>query len=256
MCIYEIKNKKSLEKLAEGWDETLIWSYLQGYMGTAYTNNIETIESVQIVVGDFCFFLGEPKEEIVNHKPEFFKSDFIIMVAKDEGWSELIEKVYSERAVKRERYAIKKETHSFDKEKLKITAETLEKSYEVKMIDEKIYNQIMNNKWSMDLCSQFKDYKDYKLRGIGTAVLKDGEIVSGASSYTVYNGGIEIEIDTRRDERRKGLASVCAAKLILECLDRNLYPSWDAQNKWSLALAEKLGYHFFKAYPVYEVNNY
>ncbi|WP_455810536.1 GNAT family N-acetyltransferase [Clostridium butyricum] len=256
MCIYEIKNKKSLEKLAEGWDETLIWSYLQGYMGTAYTNNIKTMESVQIVVGDFCFFLGEPKEEIVNHKPEFFKSDFIIMVAKDEGWSELIEKVYSERAVKRERYAIKKETDSFDKEKLKIIAETLEKSYEVKMIDEKIYNQIMNNKWSMDLCSQFKDYKDYKLRGIGTAVLKDGEIVSGASSYTVYNGGIEIEIDTRRDERRKGLASVCAAKLILECLDRNLYPSWDAQNKWSLALAEKLGYHFFKAYPVYEVNNY
>ena len=56
MCIYEIKNKKSLEKLAEGWDETLIWSYLQGYMGTAYTNNIETIESVQIVVGDFAFF--------------------------------------------------------------------------------------------------------------------------------------------------------------------------------------------------------
>ncbi len=56
MCIYEIKNKKSIEKLAEGWDETLIWSYLQGYMGTAYTNNIKTMESVQIVVGDFCFF--------------------------------------------------------------------------------------------------------------------------------------------------------------------------------------------------------
>lgn len=64
MCIYEIKNKKSIEKLAEGWDETLIWSYLQGYMGTAYTNNIKTMESVQIVVGDFCFFLGEPKRKL------------------------------------------------------------------------------------------------------------------------------------------------------------------------------------------------
>ena len=69
----------------------------------------------------------------------------------------------------------------------------------------------------------------------------------------MYRGGIEIEIGTREDYRRKGLASVCGAKLILECMDRNLYPSWDAQNKWSVSLAEKLGYHFERAYPAYEI---
>ena len=49
------------------------------------------------------------------------------------------------------------------------------------------------------------------------------------------------ETDTREDHRRKGLAYACGAKLILECLERELYPSWDAQNMWSVALAEKLG---------------
>ena len=54
----------------------------------------------------------------------------------------------------------------------------------------------------------------------------------------------------------KGLAYACGAKLILECLEEGLYPSWDAQNKWSVALAEKLGYHFSHEYVAYEIMGY
>ena len=63
-----------------------------------------------------------------------------------------------------------------------------------------------------------------------------------------------MQIDTREDFRRKGLASICGAKLLLECLKRGWYPSWDAQNRQSVALAEKLGYHFEKEYIAYEVS--
>ena len=66
--------------------------------------------------------------------------------------------------------------------------------------------------------------------------------------------GIEIEIGTMEAYRRQGLAQVCGAKLILECMERGLYPSWDAQNRWSVALAQKLGYHFDQAYPAYEIH--
>ena len=41
-----------------------------------------------------------------------------------------------------------------------------------------------------------------------------------------------------------------------EWLDHGLYPSWDAQNLWSVALAEKLGYHFEHAYTAYEITDY
>ncbi len=41
------------------------------------------------------------------------------------------------------------------------------------------------------------------------------------------------------------------AKLILECMDRGLYPSWDAHDMRSVALAEKLGYHLDKEYVTY-----
>ena len=103
---------------------------------------------------------------------------------------------------------------------------------------------------------KLKDYKAYKNFGLGIVVLKDGEVVAGASSYSRYDKGIEIEIDTREDHRRKGLAYACGAKLILECLEEGLYPSWDAQNKWSVALAEKLGYHFSHEYVAYEIMGY
>jgi GNAT superfamily N-acetyltransferase len=110
---------------------------------------------------------------------------------------------------------------------------------------------MIHEDWSRDLCSQFAHYHDYRKRGIGVAVIHQGKPVSGASSYTVYNGGIEIEVDTKPEFRRKGLAAACSARLILECLQRGLYPSWDAYDLRSVALAEKLGYHADDPYTVY-----
>jgi RimJ/RimL family protein N-acetyltransferase len=37
-------------------------------------------------------------------------------------------------------------------------------------------------------------------------------------------------------------------------MDKGLYPSWDAANRTSVALAEKLGYHFDKEYVTYAVH--
>lgn len=77
--------------------------------------------------------------------------------------------------------------------------------------------------------------------------------MAGASSYTFYREGIEIEIDTKESHRRKGLATACGASLILECLKRDKYPSWDAIDLRSVALAEKLGYHRAEDYTTYFV---
>lgn len=56
------------------------------------------------------------------------------------------------------------------------------------------------------------------------------------------------------DEQRKNLATIVSAALILRCLNEGLYPSWDAQNKISVHLAEKLGYEFAHEYAVSAVD--
>lgn len=206
------------------------------------------------ILGDFVFFAGEPSEELVIYKPESCKQDFIIMVPQNDVWAEIIEKCYGDRAKQVTRYAIKKEPDVFDITKLEQAILDLPEGYELKRIEEQEYSMCKSNVWSRDLVSQYKTFNSYKELGLGVVALRKGELVAGASSYSSYNEGIEIEIDTRKDHRRKGLAYACGAKLILECLKKGLYPSWDAQNKWSLSLAEKLGYHFSHEYTAYEIS--
>ncbi|SHO44419.1 GNAT family N-acetyltransferase [Anaerocolumna xylanovorans] len=248
-----------IEHLFDGWSETLIWSCLQGYMGHAYADNSENPVSAQIIIGDFCFFAGVPNTELTANIPCDHLSDSILMIPESDGWSRMIEEIYPFNSKKTLRYAIKKETDAFDREKLHSYIQGLSSEYTLKMMDEALYELAKSEDWSCDLCSQFPSYKDYQAHGIGVMALFNGLPVSGASSYTVYDQGIEIEIDTRTDFRRKGLALACGAKLILECLDRNLYPSWDAIDLRSVSLAEKLGYHLDKEYITYIVstdNNY
>lgn len=244
----------SIEKgaaLFDGWDEAMIWSCLQGHMGKMITDNRVNPTSAMIEVGDICFFAGKPNSRL-------FQSliGFKFLVPKDRSWEILIESYFGKHAKKFWRYAIKKEPNIFDQEKLMGYLKALDGGYEVKLFNEEIFQMARSEDWSADLCSQFKDYADYKKRAIGAAILHNGKLVSGASPYAVYNGGIEIEIDTKPEYRQKGLATVCGAKLILECLQRKLYPSWDAHDMRSVSLAEKLGYHMDHPYVTYELTDF
>lgn len=254
--VFRIRETKAAAPLFGDWEETMIWSCLTGAMGEVYGDSGERPEAVMALLGDFCFFAGKPDRELVSFKPEGRGGDFVIMAFPDERWAELIEGCYGEKAKRRERYALKKEGDIFDRKKLKTAVASLPSEYTMTLLDEEMFYRCLESAWCRDWAAQYSGYGEYKSHGLGAVILKDGEIVSGASSYSWYPGGIEIEIDTREDFRRRGLAYRCGAKLILECLDRGWYPSWDAQNKQSLRLAERLGYHFDHAYPVYEIWGY
>ncbi len=249
--MYHLKKEEmnGIAPLFSGYSDTLIFSCLQGYMGNAWTDDIDNPKSAQIITADFCFFSGEPNAELVKNT----QSECIYMIPPNEAWCNLIEQEHKDNFNRFMRYSIKKEPGIFDREKLQKYINNISSEFTIKEIDEEIFNQVNQDEWSSDLCSQFTTYKDYQEHGLGFVALCNGCVVSGASSYTVYDGGIEIEIDTKQEYRRRGLALACASKLILECLDRNLYPSWDAANKASVALAEKLGYHFDKEYPTYKI---
>lgn len=275
--IVRLKNPNIAATLFDNWQETLIWSCLQNIMGAVYADDLNDPHSAMALLGDFCFFAGRPDKGLVNIMnkrqdvaedmseyadtlegtdelagADFDDISFMIMATQDSEWDKLIRDCYGDRAKEVTRYAIKKDTE-FDKMKLQQAVNSLSAEYELRLIDKELYDMCLENEWSRDLVSQFADYEMYEKFGLGVAALKDGRLVSGASSYSRYDKGIEIEIDTHKDYRRMGLAYACGAKLILECLDRELYPSWDAQNMWSVALAQKLGYCYDHPYLAYEV---
>lgn len=245
--IYELKDKSKVKELFAGWQETLIYSCLQNVMGKIYVTDLERPESAFAFVGCFGFFAGKPDRELVVNKPD----GFVILTPPNEEWAALIEECYPS-AKQVVRYAIKKDT-VFDVEKLQSEIDKLPSGYELKIIDSLIYDKCLENPLTEDFVSAFESKEQYLKIGRGMVILKDGNIVSGASSYTRYNEGIEIEVDTVESERRKHLATIVCSALILECLKEGLYPSWDAQNMNSVRLAEKLGYEFDHEYIAYEI---
>lgn len=251
--VFTLTDPQKASPLFEGWQESLIWSCLQGVMGKIYADSLEAPASAMALLGDFCFLAGKPNQEVILHEPKEGRRDLMIMVPQNEEWAKWIEACYQEKAKKVIRYAIKKEPGIFNREKLQGIVDSLPEGYVLRMMDEALFWQCREIAWCKDWGAQYRDYAEYQKYGLGAIIVKDGEPVSGASSYSGYLGGIEVEIDTRQDYRRLGLASVCGAKLILECLERGWYPSWDAQNRWSVGLAEKLGYHFSHEYAAYEI---
>ena len=232
-----------LTALFDGWEETMVWSCLQGVMGRAMWN--EGVTAGLIASGDFCFLAGEPDRALLA------RAAGPILAPRTPDWHPLIEAYFGPRAIPETRYAIKKEPAIFDRRRLEALAAALPAGYELRLIDEAMVPVLLAQAWSRDLCAAFDSPADCCRRGVGVAALYEGVPVAGAGSYCVYRGGIEVEIDTRPDHRRRGLATACGARLILECLDRGLYPNWDAIDLRSAALAEKLGYRRGDPYPVY-----
>jgi len=236
-----------VKALFEGWEETLIYSCIQNVMGKIFVTDIDNPQSACAFVGCFAFYAGIPDVELIKNKFE----GFVIMVPQNAEWAALIEKSFPD-AKKVIRYAIRKDT-KFNQEKLKKLAGMLPDGYTIQRIDKDIYDKCLLNSVTADFVSSFETKEKYLEYGRGVVALKDGKIVAGASSYARYIDGIEIEVDTIPSERRKHLATVVCASLILDCLEENLYPSWDAQNMASVGLAEKLGYEYSHEYIAYEV---
>ena len=246
--VYELTDTSKVKHLFEGWKETLIYSCLQKVMGKIFVTDPDSPVSAMAYAGCFAFYAGVPDKELVRHKPD----GFVIMTPQNEKWAECIEDCFPD-AKKITRYAIKKDTR-FDKDVLRKLADRLPQGYELKDIDEDVYDLCLTDPVTRDFVSSFESKEKYLDIGRGVVVIRSGRIVAGASSYTRYKEGIEIEVDTVEEERRKGLATAVSAALILRCLDEGLYPSWDAQNMNSVHLAEKLGYEFDHEYTAYEVS--
>ena len=242
-----LEDTAKVSPLFEGWQETLITSCLQKVMGKVYVTDPENPQSAFAFVGCFGFLSGKPDRELVRHRP----ADFMILAPQSKDWAGLIEEAYP-HAVRRTRYAIRKNTR-FDPEALKQKLQLLPEGYELRTIDGELYDKCLEDPLTADFVSSFESKEQYLREGRGVVILKNGEIVSGASSYTRYREGIEIEVDTAVPERRKHLALTACSTLILRCLEEGLYPSWDAHNMDSVRLAEKLGYEFDHEYIVYEV---
>lgn len=252
MIQLQTENLSILEQWKEDMTDSTCYSVMQGIGGSAWVENIDDPKGAALVYGDFCFLLGQavenPEAELMDTLKKCGKT-WSIFVPESESWEQALEEQTT--FIKDERYLTKEKTEPFDKELLKSYVARLPEGFEIKQIDAHWYQEIVEGEWARDLCCNFETAEKYEEYGLGFIAVKGDEIAAGISSYASYDKGIEIEIDTREEFRRLGLATVLGATMILECIERGLYPHWDAANMVSVRTAQRLGYEYHKPYVVY-----
>lgn len=232
----------------------LVKSCLDGCMGKAYGDHPFRPGAALLCVGDFACLGGDPNRPASRQLAGklALEKGRTWLIPVTEGWEEHLTSWKPKLLERSVRYAVTRKTE-FDKAKLLALVNAIPQEFALYSINGTLYEKAMAEEWSRDFCSQFSCSEDYANRGIGIAALRGEKLVAGASSYVIYHGGIEIQTDTRADMRRRGLAAACCARLILDCLQKGLSPSWDAANPASLKLAEKLGYALKAPYDTWEV---
>lgn len=252
-----IQLKKSqlhlMEPFASAFHDTTGYTVMQGIGGSAWVDNIAKPKSAITLYGDFCLLAGEPvgdeiEEEIMEMLDACGKT-WSYFVPESEEWIKFFRE--SPMFHESERYRLSAKKDSFDRKLLQGYVDKLSSEFSIEPINEKWYDRVVQEEWSADLCSNFSSKEEYLEHGIGFIITTNDMPVAGVSTYSYYDKGIEIEIDTKDEYRKKGFATVLGARIILECMERGLKPSWDAANLISAKVAEKLGFEFDTPYPVF-----
>ena len=76
--------------LFAGWEETMIWSCLQGVMGKIYVNHSPAPTAAAALLRDFLFLAGTPDRELAAFWPPTCQAEELILVPQTEDWTCLL----------------------------------------------------------------------------------------------------------------------------------------------------------------------
>jgi GNAT superfamily N-acetyltransferase len=248
-------DKGDRKKLA-GLFQAYTWNYLvdailEGTTGHAIADNADDPQvavleipnlNLSIVGGDAAY---PSARQYIEQIP---KNTALFLGA--EGWEELVHNVHGGKLIEMPRYAFTSE--ALDIEHLRDLASEVPHGYRLARMDLSLARRLgaEKSRFAEDHMRLFGSPQDFIERGFGFCLLHGDQMASVATTFAICSKGIEIQINTRKEHQRKGLATVVAAHLILHSLENGLDPNWDAANESSVGLATKLGYTPQGTYPM------
>ena len=219
---------------------------LEGTMGRTWTDD-PSRPRMALVDLDFNLLAGDPDSPAAEEAFRRLKPPWSACVSSH-TWESLLRRVWGDRPVTRQRVDF--EAGGRDCARLPSFIEALPDGYELRRItrdDAARFRQLADS-----LVYNFSSLDRFIDCGVGFGVEREGRFVSGCSSFAISSRKLEFDIQTHRDFRRRGLATVAASAMIEYCIDRGLEPCWDAHNPISAALAGKLGFVNPAPYTAYE----
>lgn len=222
---------------------------LKSQIGTVYRNSDGATSFYDI--GNFLYLAGELNSRFWEDFIRQYCLDYKIIISEDTKWQDFLRRQVG--LISFTRYSFKDKAN-FQVEFLNDLVSQLEKGYNIVPIDNHIYDCFSEEEWSQDLQGDFESYQNFTLKGgFGFVIVKNKELIAGISSGLVYQGAVEVEVATRPNEQGNGFAKKLGAAMILESLNRDTFPLWDAHNVASKKVAEFLGYELVGPYEAFEL---
>ena len=243
-------NRASLRRLFDRYPclHGSVAAVIEGGMGRVFADAQEE-PRVALAVLDFHFLAGDPLHANALLLFKLLQPGGVV-IAPTPAWQHLVAATYPNALAVYRREAFQAE--QFDIDKLRLFCQALPVGFELRQVRLEEVTQFATD-LDPALIYNFRSPEEFITRGVGLGVLHQGMFVSAASSAAVGGGKLEIEIQTHRQFRRRGLARAVAAALILYCLEHGMEACWDAANEPSAALARQLGFHSTGKYEAYRL---
>jgi RimJ/RimL family protein N-acetyltransferase len=225
-------------------------SYTDGILGEGVVGR----HGAAVTVGDLVELAGCFDREVYDH---ISRRDESHVVEPAQCWIDGITSMHPPRFLAYQREAFKPLTPDaiVGAGTLEATRLTIDGSpVAISPIEHDDIETILGESWSADWVANTISLGEACPNAFGFVARLRDRIIGGVGCYAVYKSGVEIQIDTHADFRRRGVATELAKRMVVECGRRSLECHWDAMNAGSAALARTLGFVTERTYRCYELS--
>ncbi|MHA1451140.1 MAG: GNAT family N-acetyltransferase, partial [Candidatus Hodarchaeales archaeon] len=195
------------------------------------------------------FVSGNPQNEQVNELLSLIPLHRMIIIPNEE-WVKALKAKFSFRLIEKKNSRWKLSSSQLSIDNVASYIKTIPEGYTLEKINEKNAGLFLG--LLKDEILGLFDEGEFLEKGFGYCIRSGDDIVcAAATGHPPYNQAFEIQVVTDKKHRKKGLATIACAALIKYSLEHGFKPQWDAANKPSVKLAEKLGYTDPIAYNIY-----
>lgn len=237
---------------------TFAYAVVEGIQpGRIYTDHRENPGSCLIRCSSGKYLVAGAAD---NKAFNSFLSDFLLnkenhssyfdLYSSSQDWIVIVYEILGDRAAK-----LTRKLYHWNHEKTVSPSDwkaALPEGYQLKKMDEALFE-----KYAKEMDPSYLDLwgsgENFMAKGFGFCILRDQELASVCNTYYVSEGYAEIDIVTKDEHRRKGLAQIACAAFIHHCLNLGIEPVWDCDNgnRNSKVLAEKLGFKPIETYDMH-----
>jgi len=243
----------------------MLASALSGAMGVAWADDADDPHVAHLSIY-FHLLAGDPHHPAARNLVSRLPQPATVIIPQTQPWFELLQSVW-QRALEPVERTLMAPPPEWDTEALQRKIERLPDRFDLQRPAHSDLAELLAFDNLLAVC--YSDPAELIDRGVCRFVQRgtSGSVAAacstaavssplppGASSFLAGpddHALAEIEVSTASIFRRRGLGSACAAAVILDCLDRDVTPCWDAFNPESRALAQSLGYVDPKPYTAF-----